>query len=392
MNILCLSSEFKGIPFFTSSKKNGANIYLITGEKNRNKPWPNDCLEEIFYVKQEGEPAQWNMEDIIAGTAHFLRSVKIDRIVALDDYEVEKAAELREHFRIPGMGQSTQRHFRDKLGMRMKAKDEGVPHPAFSSLFNDEQINHFANTVSAPWVVKPRGAASAQGITKCHSKEELWEVIHKLGDERHQYLVEQFKPGHVYHVDSLSKDGKVLFTRCSQYLETPLNVVKGGVFSTHVMPYSDKDTKELQKLNKSLLSKFGLIEGASHSEFIKCHDDGKFYFLETSSRVGGAHIAEMVEFSSGMGLWSEWANIEYASHTKKGYKLPKIQKDYAGLIVSLSRFEKADYSKFTDPEICWKIDKPYHVGIIIKSKSYDRVRELLEKYTQLIGEDFLAKG
>ena len=44
-----------------------------------------------------------------------MRSKKIDRIVALDDFDVEKGAYLREHFQISGMGQTTARHFRDKF-------------------------------------------------------------------------------------------------------------------------------------------------------------------------------------------------------------------------------------------------------------------------------------
>ena len=39
----------------------------------------------------------------------------------------------------------------------------------------------------------------------------------------------------------------------------------------------------------------GLLRGVSHTEFIKSKADGKFYFLETSARVGGANLAELVE-------------------------------------------------------------------------------------------------
>jgi phosphoribosylaminoimidazole carboxylase (NCAIR synthetase) len=39
--------------------------------------------------------------------------------------------------------------FSDKLAMRVKAQSEGIPVPAFSALFNDEEINEFADTVDA---------------------------------------------------------------------------------------------------------------------------------------------------------------------------------------------------------------------------------------------------
>ena len=58
------------------------------------------------------------------------------------------------------------------------------------------------------------------------------------------------------------------------------------------------------------MSAFGLVRGVAHTEFIKSHNDGQFYFLETAARVGGANIAEMVEAATGINLWSEWAKIE----------------------------------------------------------------------------------
>jgi nitrous oxide reductase accessory protein NosL len=49
----------------------------------------------------------------------------------LDDFDVEKAATLREHLRIGGMGETTARYFRDKLAMRMKAREAGINVPDF---------------------------------------------------------------------------------------------------------------------------------------------------------------------------------------------------------------------------------------------------------------------
>ena len=119
---------------------------------------------------------------------------------------------------------------------------------------------------------------------------------------------------------------------------------------------------------------------ASHSEFIKGHEDGKYYFLETSSRVGGANLAEMVEASSGINLWREWAKIETAAAKKETYKLPKVEKNYGGIVVSLSRYEKPGTHSFTDPEIWWRMKKDWHIGMIVKSDNQKRIVELLENY------------
>lgn len=389
---LCLASYFKGNDFLRGMKSTGAHVYLVTSKKHEDKPWDREALDDIFYVQQDDQN-EWNMEDTAAGLAWLMRDIKIDRIVALDDFDVEKAAYLREHFRTPGMGQTTSRHFRDKLAMRIEAEHAGIRVPAFSPLFNNAEIQAFTQKVEAPWIVKPRGQASATGMKKVHSADELWAHLETLGGDRHHFLVEQFKPGDVYHVDALIEEGKVIFARASQYLATPFDVAHGGgIFRSVIVPFGSDDEKKLLKLNEDVMTAFGMRHSASHTEFIKNRETGEFYFLETSCRVGGAHIAEMVEFSSGVNLWYEWARLEEAVAGNEKYKLPKVHKDYTGIIVSLARQQWPDLSQFNDPEVVWKLEKEHHVGLIVRSKSRERVLQLLDEYADRIHRDYHASA
>ena len=391
-SIFCISFYFKGVDFLKATKAAGNTVYLLTKKSLEHKPWPREAIDEFFYMESEVNTPE-NLSNIAKGLAYLIRTKKIDRIVALDDFDVEKAAFLREQFRIPGMGQTTARYFRDKLAMRIRAAEAGIRVPPFSALFNDEAVNHYLQTVPAPWVIKPRSEASATGIKKVHSAEEAWEVIHNIGDERHQFLIEQFKPGAVYHADALTVEGKVIFCRVSQYLNTPFEVAHGGgIFRSHIVAFGGKDDKNLQKMNEEVMKAFGMQFSASHTEFIKADEDGQFYFLETSSRVGGAHLAEMVAFSSGINLWAEWAKSEDAMAKGLPYQLPPIKKDYTGILVSLSRFQRPDMSGFSDPEIVWRIDKDYHVGMIVKSEKRERVLELLDNYAERVFKDFHASA
>lgn len=393
VTFLCVSSYFKGNDFLRGMKSTGATVYLVTSKKLEHEPWAREALDDIFFVEQ-GPDNEWNMPDVIKGLGWLMRSKKIDRIVSLDDFDVEKGAHLREHFRIPGMGETTCRHFRDKLAMRMKAAEAGINVPAFSSLFHDEDIRQFAATVQAPWIVKPRGQASATGMKKIYSEQELWDHLGTLGDTRHEYLVEQFKPGDVYHADALSLDGKVVFCRISQYLSTPFEVAhSGGIFRSATVPFGSDDDKALQAMTADVMNAFGMQYSASHTEFIKNKEDGKYYFLETASRVGGAHLAEMVEYSSGVSLWAEWARLEYAVATGGAYKLPKVRKDHAGIIVSLARQQWPDNSQFNDPEIAWRMSgKEHHIGIIVQSPKRERVLELLDDYAVRVARDYHASA
>ncbi len=387
LNFLCISTYFKGEDFLKSCHAQGNNVYLLTKKELEHEAWPHESIAEIFYIDE------WNDEDVMNGIAYKFRSINFDRFVALDDFDVEKATMLREQFRMPGMGQTTGRYFRDKLAMRIQAQDSKINVPAFTALFNDDAINLFADTVPAPWLIKPRSEASATGIKKIHSKDELWEVIHSLGDDRYKYLAERFAPGDVYHVDSLNYDRKVLFTRVSQYLDTPFEVAHGGgIFRSHTVAFNLKDDKELKKMNKRVMKAFGMKDGASHTEFIKSHETGEYFFLETSSRVGGANLAEMVEASSQINLWGEWAKIEDAVLKSYDYELPEVQDKYAGIVVSLSRFEHPDTSSFTDEEIVWRMNKPWHIGLIVAADTRERILELLDQYTQRISNEFHASA
>ena len=376
---LCISNYFKGNAFLTALKKQGNHVLLITTEQLRNKPWAFEYIDEIFYMP--GLDLDWDLDILLKGVGGLMKDHKIEAIVALDDYDVEKAAFLRENLRIPGMGQTTGRYFRDKLAMRMRAKDAGIRVPPFSALFNNAEINQFADTIDAPWVLKPRSEASAHGIIKVHNKEDLWKHIDVLGENRVYYLVEQFKPGDVFHADGLQKDGKTLFLTVSRYLATPMEISQGGgIFRSVNLKYGSADDKSIKKVNEAVMKAFGLKSGASHTEFIKCKEDGQIYFLETASRVGGAHLAEMVEAATDVNLWTEWAKIEDAVVKDQKYVLPKVSKNYAGIILTLSKYENPDLNSFDDPEVCFRVPLDYHAGLIVKSPKQERVMQLLDNY------------
>lgn len=130
------------------------------------------------------------------------------------------------------------------------------------------------------------------------------------------------------------------------------------------------------------------MRGVSHSEYI-LGEDGTWYFLETSARVGGAHIAELVEAATGVNLWAEWAKIEIAGG-KAPYETPRFRPDYAGLIVSLARQEWPDLTVFDAPEVVWRLKKRHHAGVIVSAERHARVIDLLDAYARRFAAEFTA--
>jgi biotin carboxylase len=387
LTVLCLASYHKGFEFLREAKRQGCRVYLVTSASLRDAVWPRESIDEMFYV--EDDKKRWKLDDLILGASHLARRVAIDRIVPLDDFDLEKASALREHLRIPGMGESTTRHFRDKLAMRVKALEDGLPVPAFVHVLNDERIRDFCRRVAPPWFLKPRHSAGAIGIRKINGEDELWAVTEALGDERSYFLLEEYVAGDVCHVDSIVYEREVLAAIPSQYGTPPFDVSHGGgVFTTRLMDRSTAEAGELLALNARLLASLGLVRGVSHSEYIRGRD-GRLVFLETSARVGGAHIAELIEAATGMNMWAEWAKVEVAGG-KQPYQVPPMSHDFAGLLVCLARQESPDLAAYTDPEVVWRMEKPHHAGVIVKSPRQERIDQLLASYTERFRQDFVA--
>jgi hypothetical protein len=361
-------------------------VLLLTEEQLRDSDWPREAIDEFYYVRRDMPE-----EDIRKGAAYMARKERLDRIVALDDFDVETAAMLREYLWVPGMGETTGRAFRDKLAMRARARAAGIDCPEFVPLFNDAAIDEWTSRVPAPWIVKPRFQAAAIGIRKAASRGELWDVISVLGDTRADYLLEQFVPGDVFHVDSIVFDGRVVFAVASRYATPPMAVAhEGGIFVTRTLPAHDQISQDLLAMNQQLLERFGLLRGVSHTEFIR-GTDGKLHFLETSARVGGAYIVDVVEAATGVNLWREWARVEIAGEHGT-YAPPTPRTDTAGIVLSLARQEWPDLSAYADDEIVYRVRKRHHAGLIVRSPNAERVEALLTSYVPRFYQDFHASA
>ena len=154
------------------------------------------------------------------------------------------------------------------------------------------------------------------------------------------------------------------------------------------MDSKSDEAEDVLELNEMVLKALGLLRGVSHSEFIRA-EDGKLYFLETSARVGGANLSSLVEAATGINLWREWAKIEILKG-EKGYKLPTVKNDFAAILASLSKQEWPNLDAYNDPEVCWKLKKAYHAGLIVKSSSKERINQLHDEYTKRFYNDFFT--
>ncbi|MFN8060871.1 MAG: ATP-grasp domain-containing protein [Vicinamibacterales bacterium] len=390
LTVVCLASYFKGGDFLRQCRARGCRVILIVKERLRQEDWPFDAIDVLLSV-----PNAPTAEHFVQAVVELARGERVDRVIALEEYDVLNAALVREHLRLPGMGMTTAFLFRDKLAMRVKAVGAGVVTPDFVHLLHRSEIDEFVHGVAPPWVLKPRFDVASVGIQKLDSPALVWQAIDALdarpalNERSSHFLLERYVPGDVFHVDSLVDDREVVYASVGRYWRPPLDVAhRGGVFMTSTLLRQSPEERALLAANRAVLGALNMVRGATHAEFIRAAD-GQIYFLEVAARVGGAYIAEVAEAATGINIWREWADIELLRGERQ-YRLPQARADYAGVALALARQEWPDTSAYDDAEIVHRVHKRHHVGLIVRSATSDRVHDLLERYGSRFVQDFLA--
>ncbi len=303
---------------------------LLTIDEHRNAGWPSDAIDELHSM-----PAGMTLQQITNTVAYLARSRKFARVIALDNFNVEIAAALREHLRIPGMDVTTARYFSDKLAARIKAAHMGIAVPPFTSVGNYDELRHFMHAVPAPWLLTPRSASCGSESRQLHESEQVWRALDALGDRQSGFLLERSIEGDCMHVDSLTADGTVVFSSVSPY-RTPSSEgpEAGELLPTVRNSSTTADIERLRRANTSLLSSMRMARGVTHTEFLRSKATGEFYFMETSASVDDRCVADMMHETQGLNLWREWARLEVAAMRGEPYALPSTVRDRKALVAS----------------------------------------------------------
>ena len=113
------------------------------------------------------------------------RGRRFDRVVALDEFDLDAAAEIREHRRIPGMGVTATAFYRDKLAMRTGASESGFLVPEFCRVLNYDELRAYmaacAGALAAEAAYFGLGAGHPQDS---RSRSNCGATLDELGDRQ----------------------------------------------------------------------------------------------------------------------------------------------------------------------------------------------------------------
>lgn len=320
--VLCISTRVDGDALLRELARLGCRVVLLTLDEHRDAEWPREILHE-FHTMPDG----LTQEQITNTVTYLARRLKFARIIAVNESDLKMAAALREHMRIPGMGLTTTRYFRDRLAMCAKAANLGVRVSAFASIMNYDVLRAYMENVAAPWLLQPRCTASTVGAQTLQEAQQVWGALEELGDSQSNFLLEQWIAGDIFFVDGITAEGKVVFAAVRPAGDEVGNSPTRGTQENEVQTpcaasTHSTDGRELKAIHASLIPALGLVRGVTHTKFLRSHASGELYFLETSARVADAATVEAIEQAYGINLWVEWARVEVAALCGQTYRLP----------------------------------------------------------------------
>ena len=125
LTILCVATYKKGDEFLRECRRQGCRVLLLTEEKLRDADWPRESIDAFYYLRRDMPE-----RDIRKGAA-FLARTRTASIAssALDDFDVEMAAMLREYLHVPGMGETTGRALPRQAGDAIAGAERRHPLP-----------------------------------------------------------------------------------------------------------------------------------------------------------------------------------------------------------------------------------------------------------------------
>ena len=261
----------------------------------------------------------WRIDDAldpgqIAAAARGLEQYlgPVQRLLAVLEQLQVPLAQVREHLGVPGMDPLTARNFRDKAQMKTVLQAAGVPCARHRLAEDAPAAASFAAEVGFPLVVKPPAGAGAKSTFRLDDHADLTAWLDAAAPTPDRpAMIEEFLTGEEGSYDSVMVDGQIVWDSISNYLPTPLEVLRNPWMQWVVLLPRDIGGPEydgIKHIAPAALRALGLRTGLTHMEWFR-RPDGTVAVSEVGARPPGAQITSMLCYVHDFDLYRQWARL-----------------------------------------------------------------------------------
>jgi biotin carboxylase len=233
------------------------------------------------------------------------------------DRAVPVVAAVAEALGLPGIGTETAHLMTNKIAMRRRLADAGVPQPRFAALRHVREVRAAANAVGFPAVLKPVDSAGQRGLFLVLSRDDIERRLHaalaQSTDE--EAILESYHSGLEVNGLLVVRGGEATVVTLSDRRRPP--GAGFGVALAHVYPstlFGDA-LAEVERVGRATVHALGLRDGIAYPQVI-WGDDGVARLIEVAARIPAGQMDSVAHYGVGVDL------IEIALRQAIGEEVP----------------------------------------------------------------------
>ncbi len=309
--ILILNKRsLRGYPYHEWLRDDPRPKVLLTA-RQIHEEYREDLAEwEPFYAHIEQFDAYNVNGDIELRALELHERFGFERILANFEFDLPRAARLREQLGLPGQSVASAHAFRDKVAMKDLCRARGLAVGEYRRARTATDILEFVAAHGYPVVVKPANGGASLDTHVLRGDADLRALLARGLVPRFDFvpnlIVERFVPGEMYHVDGLVVDGEIALLWPSRYINNTLSFKDDVALGSLTLDAGTPLTERLRGFSRAVLAALPTPPTTTfHAEVFHTPDD-ELVLCEIASRTGGAKVAAALELAFGVDINEAW--------------------------------------------------------------------------------------
>jgi len=322
-------------------------LYVVVSDRDPEAPgfaFADSCLIADVYGAAE----------TAAAAERFSRKIrKIDGVICVAADAPVTAATVAQKLALPGISVESAQLACDKLAMKRRFAERGVPVPWFAPVHTVQELQRFAVERGSNLVIKPVDSRGSRGVQRVAQVADLAKAFAfaKSHSPTERVMVEQYLDGPQVSTESVVVNGEChtpgFSDRNYEYLEryAPFFIENGGDLPSHL-------PQDVQQKVKDVVAKaaaaLGVTSGTVKGDMVV--HDGEAYVIELAARLsGGFFCTREIPLNTGVDFIGAAIRVALGEAVPAEELTPKrlvpvIQRyafPRAGRVVSISGAEEA---------------------------------------------------
>ncbi len=223
-------------------------------------------------------------------------------LTVASDRAVPVAARIAEELGLPGIGSETARLVTNKVAMRLRLGEAGVPQPRFAAVRTLDDAHAALGEIGLPAVLKPADSAGQRGLTLVRSVEALEPALTAaLAESRSgDAILERFHAGAEVNCLAVARGGEVTVLTLSDRRRPEGDGF--GVCLAHLYPAAleTEAAAEAERVAAASVRAIGLAESVAYPQLLVSADGVRL--VEIAARVPAGLMDEVARLGIGVDL------------------------------------------------------------------------------------------